>query len=224
MSPLHLASNEVQVWCVHLDVPLEASASLYASLTCDERNRIARLRFERDQQRFIVAHGVLRAVLGRYLGTRADQIRFVYNAFGKPALSPEFASRLTFNLSHSADLALIAVAAGADIGVDLEHIRTQPDFAEIARYFFSAAEVDRLNGLPSRLQAHAFLSCWTKREAYVKASGEGLANTPSARDGRWSLYSLQPAPGYIGALVVAGSGWRLTRVLFKPTLHGSVTQ
>ncbi len=211
MPPWHLASGEVHSWCVRLDVPSETTADFYATLSSDERNRSARLRFERDRQRFIVAHGVLRAVLGRYLESPADQIRYVYNAFGKPALGLELASRLTFNLSHSADLALIAVAAGADIGVDLEHIRTQPDFAEIARYFFSAAEVDRLNALPSRLQARAFLSCWTKREAYVKACGEGLANTPSALDGRWSLYSLEPAPGYIGALVVAGSGRRLTQ-------------
>jgi 4'-phosphopantetheinyl transferase len=135
----------------------------------------------------------------------------VYNAFGKPALSPEFGSRLKFNLSHSADLALIAIAADADIGVDLEYIRAQPDYAEIARYFFSADEVDRLNRLPSHLHAQAFLSCWTKKEAYVKACGEGLAmlHSPPAR--RWSLYTLQPAPGYIGALAVEGSGGRLTQ-------------
>ena len=216
MPPWHLASGEVHSWCVRLDVPSETAADFYATLTSDERNRSARLRFERDRQRFIVAHGVLRAVLGRYLGTRGDQIRFEHNAFGKPALSPELASRLTFNLSHSADLAVIAVAAGADIGVDLEHIRAQPDFADIARYFFSAAEVDHLNALPNHLQAHAFFSCWTQMEAYAKACGEGLANAPSALDGRWSVYTLEPAPGYIGALVVAGRGWRLTQWDWQP--------
>jgi 4'-phosphopantetheinyl transferase len=193
-----------------LDVPSETSAALYATLSPDDRDRSARFRFERDRQRFIVTHGVLRELLGRYLRTPPGQIRFVYNAFGKPALSPEFGSRLKFNLSHSADLALIAIAADADIGVDLEYIRAQPDYAEIARYFFSAAEVDRLNRLPSHLHAQAFLSSWTKKEAYVKACGEGLAmpHSPPAR--RWSLYTLQPAPGYIGALAVEGSGGRLT--------------
>jgi 4'-phosphopantetheinyl transferase len=154
---------------------------------------------------------VLREVLGRYLGIRGEQIRFEYNAFGKPALSPGLASRLTFNLSHSADLAVIAVAYGAAIGVDLEHVRAQPDFADIARYFFSAAEVDHLTALPSHLQARAFFGCWTRREAYVKACGEGLANEASAPDGRWSVYDFEPAPGYIGALVVAGKGWRINQ-------------
>jgi 4'-phosphopantetheinyl transferase len=168
----------------------------------------------------------------------------VYNAFGKPALSPAFGSRLKFNLSHSADLALVAIAADADIGVDLEYVRAQPDYAEIARHFFSAAEVDCLNRLPRHLHAQAFLSCWTKKEAYVKACGEGLAmpltsvavplttdraHTPADRYGgsphspparRWSLYTLQPAPGYIGALAVEGSGWRLTQWHWQRAFHG----
>jgi 4'-phosphopantetheinyl transferase len=226
--PFQLARDEVHSWCVTLDPPSETSAGLYATLTCDERNRSARLRFERDRQRFIVTHGALRELLGRYLRTPPDQIRFVCNAFGKPALSPEFGSRLKFNLSHSADLALIAIAADADIGVDLEYIRAQPDYAEIARHFFSPAEVDRLSRLPRHLHARAFLSCWTKKEAYVKACGEGLAMPPTTDPAHaaadpygesplspparcWSLYTLQPAPGYIGALAVEGSGWRLTQ-------------
>ncbi len=214
--PFQLASDEVHSWCARLDVPPETSAGLYATLTGDERNRSARLRFERDRRRFIVAHGVLHELLGRYLGTHPGQIRFVSNAFGKPALSHEFGSRLKFNLSHSADLALIAVAADADVGVDLEYIRPQSDYAEIARWFFSAAEVDDLSKVPGHLHAEAFLGCWTKKEAYVKARGEGLAipltsfSVPHPH-GAWSLYSLQPAPGYIGALAIEGSGWRLTQ-------------
>ncbi len=217
------ASDEVHSWCVSLDVPPETSAGLYATLTNDERNRSARLRFERDRRRFVVARGVLRKLLGRYLGIPPGSVRFVYNAFGKPELSPELGGRLKFNLSHSADLALIAIAVDAEIGVDLEFIREQSDWAEIARCFFSAAERDRLNRLPSHLYPQAFFSCWTKKEAYVKARGEGLAipltsfsvplldGTPTdavlAR--RWSLYTLQPAPGYIGALAVEGRGRRL---------------
>jgi 4'-phosphopantetheinyl transferase len=157
----------------------------------------------------------------------------VYNAFGKPDLSPEFGSRLTFNLSHSAGLALIGIAAASSVGVDLEYIRAQSDDAEVARRFFSAAEVDHLNALPSHRYAEAFFSCWTKKEAYVKACGEGLAipldsfSVPLTADPaqapvdldvasdsivparRWSLYTIHPAPGYIGALAIQGSGWRL---------------
>ena len=205
-------------WCVRLDVPPETSAGLYATLTSDERNRSARLRFEHDRRRFVVAHGVLRELLGRYLGIAPGAVRFVYNAFGKPELSSEL-GRLKFNLSHSADLALIAIAADAEIGVDLEFIRggEQADWAEIARCFFSAAERDRLNTLPSHVYAQAFFSCWTKKEAYVKARGEGLAifdgtPTDAVLPRGWSLYTLQPAPGYVGALAVEGTGRRLRQM------------
>jgi 4'-phosphopantetheinyl transferase len=147
----------------------------------------------------------------------------VYNAFGKPDLSPEFGSRLTFNLSHSAGLALIAIATDSSVGIDLEYIRAQSDYADVARRFFSAAEVDQLNALPSDRYAEAFFSCWTKKEAYVKACGEGLAlpldsfSVPLTTDPAhspvdlcgWSLYTLRPAPGYAGALAIEGTGWRL---------------
>jgi 4'-phosphopantetheinyl transferase len=229
-SAFQLASDEVHSWCASLDVPPETSARLYATLTADERTRSARFQFERDQQRFIVARGVLRDLLGRYLQTQPSEISFVYNAFGKPDLGPEFANRLKFNLSHSAGLALIAIATASDVGVDVEYVRTESDYAEIARRFFSAAEVDQLTALPSYLYAEAFFSCWTKKEAYLKACGEGLAiplNSfsvpltagPASNDivsaKRWSFYTLQPAPGYIGALAVEGSGWRLRQGQWK---------
>ena len=231
--PFRLASDEVHSWCVTLDVAPDTSADLDLTLSHDERNRSARLRFARDRRRFVAARGVLRNLLGRYLGTRPGQIRFAYNAFGKPELSPELGSRLRFNLSHSADLALIAITTEADIGVDLEYIRPQTDHVEIARRFFSAAEVDQLNGLPSPLHPRAFFSGWTKKEAYVKACGEGLAipftsfSVPLATDPMhtlvdlarsWSLYTLQPVPGYVGALAIEGAGWRLSQWQWQPQI------
>ena len=204
IGPMPLARGEVHSWCVTLDGPREMSARLYATLSRDERNRSGRLRFERDRRSFIVARGALREILGRYLGTDPSSVRFVYNAFGKPALGPEFGTRLRFNLSHSAGRALIAITADAEVGVDLEYVRALPDHAEIAQLFFSAAEVDRLNRLPIHLQAQDFFSCWTKREAYAKASGEGLASNATPPAGRWSLHTFQPAPGYVAALVEEG--------------------
>ena len=192
--------KEVHCWSVPLNVPSETAARLYGTLSPDERDRGARFRFARDRQRFIAGRGALRALLGRYLGTRPGEIRFVYNVFGKPDLSSEFGGRLRFNVSHSADLALIAITTDAAIGVDLEYIRPDPDYAEIARSVFTVAEVDELNRLPSHLYDEAFLRCWTKKEAYVKARGEGLA---SGIDGTSTdAVTFQPAPGYIGALVV----------------------
>ena len=187
--------RELHCWCVNLDLPPEPYARLYGTLADDERARSGRLRFERDRRRFVVARGALRRVLGRYTGTGPDQIRFTYNAFGKPELSPEFGSQIKFNLSHSADLALIAVAPDAEVGVDVECVREGEDYADIARVF--------------GLQANEFFSSWTKREAYVKARGEGLAEGPVEFGGRWSFFTLQPAPGYVGTLAVEGDGWRL---------------
>ena len=230
---LQLPSDEVHTWCASLDVSADTGARLCATLTPDERHRSARFHFERDRQRFIVTRGVLRDLLARYLETQPGKIRFVYSAFGKPELSPEFGSRVTFNLSHSGGLLLIAIASASRVGVDIEYIRCQPDYADLARHFFSTAEVEWLAALPSHLYAEAFLSCWTKKEAYLKARGEGLAiplnsfSVPLTTDPapvdlcvgsevivparRWSLYALRPAPGYLGALAIEGSGWRLSQ-------------
>src|SRR5438105_713102 len=170
-SSFELASGEVHSWCASLDVSPEVSARLYATLAPDERARSARLKFEQDRRRFIVARGVLRELLARYVQTQPDQIRFAYNAFGKPDLSPEFANGLKFNLSHSADLALIAIATDSNVGVDLEHIRAQSDYSDIARRFFASVEVDALMSVPRHLYAETFFSSWTKQDAYVKACG-----------------------------------------------------
>ncbi|PYT95632.1 MAG: 4-phosphopantetheinyl transferase [Acidobacteria bacterium] len=234
-----LASDEVHIWCASLDVPPETSARLHATLTPDERTRSARFHFERHRQRFIVARGMLRYLLGRYLQAQPSQVSLVYNEFGKPGLSPEFANRLKFNLSHSAGLALIVIAAAPNVGVDLEYIRAQSDYADIARHFFSATEVDYLTHTPSQLYAEAFFSCWTKKEAYLKACGEGLAiplnsfSVPLTADSahtpvdlyvpsedsvpakRWSLYTLRPAWGYAGAVAIEGTGWRLRQWQWK---------
>lgn len=245
--PFHLDAHEAHSWCVGLDVPIETFAVLYATLAADEQRRSERFRFERDRQLFVVAHGVLRDLLGRYLGTQPDQLRFVHNPFGKPELSPEVGGRLRFSLSHSGNLALIAVAADAAIGIDLEFIPTQGAYAEIARAFFSPAEVDELNAQPSHLYARAFLSCWTKKEAYVKACGGGLAipltsfsipvttdpahppldfqdaSDDSGPGRRWSLHTLQPAPRYIGALAIEGTGWRVRQSHWRSVAAPSTT-
>ena len=205
MLPFDLASDEVHCWSVPLCVPANTLARLFETLSPDERDRAARLRFERDRRRFSVARGALRELLGRYVATPPDQIRFAYNAFGKPELSPEFGSSLKFNLSHSADLAVIAVTWGADIGVDVERI-TATDYADIARSFFARRELEELSSVPKHLQARAFFGFWTRQEAYAKARGEGLGDALPAPQDQWTFCSLEPAPGYIGAVVIEGIG------------------
>ncbi len=209
-------TDAVQCWCVRLDV---APEPYYAMLSDDERNRSARFRFEKGRRRFVVARGALRELLGRYLDTDPGQIRFIYNAFGKPELHPDFGDRLRFNLAHSGDLAIIAMAPDAEVGVDVECIegRGKSSYADIAQNFFSAAELDALSRVPRDLYDQAFFSCWTMKEAYVKGRGEGLAiplasfSVPISTDpapaavrcGRWSLFALRPAPGYVGAVAVS---------------------
>jgi|SRR5262245_1968274 len=228
-----LAPDEVHCWCVDLDASPETTARLYATLGSGERFRLARLRFQRDRQQFIVSHGVLRQLLGRYLQNSPERISYRYSAFGKPDLHLPVSSRLQFNLSHSNALALIGVAAEASVGVDLERIPSGTDHVDIARSFFSAAESDRLSALPAERQARAFACCWTRREACVKVCGGSLAipmeglSVPVTKDPwpdpvevrvpghdhspemRCSVFTLQPAPGYVGALAVEGTGWRL---------------
>jgi 4'-phosphopantetheinyl transferase len=190
----------VHSWCISLDVGPEAYARLHAILADDERDRSTRLRFERDRRRFVIARGTLRDLLGRQLGADPRELRFVYNAFGKPELSPDFGSRLRFNVSHSADRALIAITTDRNVGVDLECIRADFDYTEISRSCFSAEELDHLNAAPS---PETFFRYWTRREAYVKARGEGLPEGPVEIDGDWSFYTLQPAPGYLGTVAVS---------------------
>lgn len=234
-----LSAREVHIWRAWLDVPAETSARLYPLLSTDERRRSAHFRFERDRQRFVVAHGVLRELLGRYLRTPPGEIAYAHNAFGKPELRPEFGSRLTFNLSHSAGLALIAIAADTCAGIDIEYVRARSDYAEIVQHLFSAEEAAQLSALPEDLYAEAFIACWTKKEAYVKARGEGLSiplngfSVPLATDPArgpdevrlasngldparpWSFHTLRPAPGYMGALAIEGKGWRLHRLRYS---------
>lgn len=176
----------IDVWCVRLDVALEP---YYATLTEDERNRSARFRFERDRRRYIVARGALRSLLGQYLDTEPAQIRFTYNPFGKPELHSDFGTRLKFNLSHSADLAAIAITTDGAVGVDIEQIKPEADYAEIAR-----------------CDPQTFFEYWTRREAYVKARGEGLQDGPIEFAEGWSLCGFEPEPGYIGAVAIQGDG------------------
>jgi 4'-phosphopantetheinyl transferase len=232
-SRMRLARDEVHCWYVDLDVAPATEAGCRRTLRRDERRRSARFRFDRDRRRFVVAHAALRGLLGRYLGTHPGRLTFVRNASGKPALGGGRGRRLAFNLSHSSDLAVIAVAH-AEVGVDVERIRALPDSAEIARCSFPAAEFERWSALPGHLRTRAFFACWTRKEAHAKARGEGLAGetpgraapptdvpvgAPGSRDGApdeaspsgpWSFYALRPAPGYVAALAVEGSGWRVT--------------
>jgi 4'-phosphopantetheinyl transferase len=196
---------------------------LRATLATDELERARRLHFERDRERFIAARGILRAILGRYLAIAPQHLRFAYSPRGKPALATDHEHHtLRFNLAHSHNLALYALAAGRDIGIDLEHIRANIDHEQIAQRFFAPAEYDTLQRLPPEEQLRAFFTCWTRKESYIKACGDGLwqaldqievfpaLRTPSqataSNEPPWTLSDLEAGSGYAAALTVAGQG------------------
>lgn len=233
-----LAEGDVHVWRADLNCT-EAALETYASLlTADELARAARFRFDRDRRRFVAARGALRVTLSRYLQLAPEQICFAYNAYGKPALSAVFDdSRLRFNVSHAHELALYAVTRGCEVGVDVEFTNTAfnsnggSDRAgdvclELAEQFFAPVEAATLRALPEAMRTQAFFNCWTRKEAYIKAVGQGLSHPLdsfavslipgeaarlSGTDGDhepyapWSLIELQPGNGYVAALAVAGS-------------------
>ena len=221
---LRLETGQAHVWLGELDVPPGKLQELRAVLHPDELARADRLLQAHHRVYSAAARGCLRTLLGRYLGVAPQSVEFQFNSFGKPSLAGAIAAGgLRFNVSHSHGLALFAFARGRELGVDIEKIR--PDFAtaEIAGRFFSAAESAHLRSLAPEQQPRAFFECWTRKEAYIKARGDGLSRRldtfevgfgPGAAPAvlaagdeadapvRWAVHELQPPDGYCGALIV----------------------
>lgn len=212
------------MWGVRLAAGETVAGSLYATLSPDERQRAARFHFDVHRQRFALSRGLLRTLLGYYLEADPATLPIVYGPQGKPGLE---GGSLRFNVSHSEDLALYALALDSsgtlELGVDVESIRPVPYAESIARRFFCPAEWQEIQSLPPEQRAGAFFRCWTRKEAYVKALGGGLSvpldrfqvtllpgqpaklvslDGDPVRAAEWSLYHLDPARNYAGALAV----------------------
>jgi 4'-phosphopantetheinyl transferase len=232
-SELRLGPNEVHVWRTSLACEPATLHRLEATLAEDEKSRAQRFVFERDRNHYIAGRGILRDLLGKYLSCAPAGLRFRYGPQEKPALDAEETPRSArFNLSHSHGLAVFAFSLGGEVGIDLEFIR--PDFAtdDIAARFFSARELAELRALPAELRAEGFFLCWTRKEAYVKARGTGLhiplesfdvSLTPgqpgklvSPDSERWTIWSFQPAAGFVGAILGEGSSWRVSQFDWQP--------
>ena len=227
---LILADNEVHVWRAQLELPSSQVQRLRGILTDDELNRARRFFFEIDRQRFIAARGTLRSILSRYITIYPSHLRFYYNQYGKPFLAPEFSSYLlNFNLSHSGSMSLYAITRNMEIGVDVERVRSDFEYEEIAKRFFSVNEVAILRTIPTEKKLEAFYNCWIRKEAYIKAHGKGLSmpldsfdvsfarwepsivlstKDESQESSPWTFLGLKPDPGYRGALAVKGIGCR----------------
>ena len=168
------AAGEVHVWQAGLAASPEDVARLQAGLSDDERARAARFLFDRHRRRFVVARATLRAMLARYTGRPAASLVFEYGPHGKPALVG--AGDVRFIVAHWDELAVYAVTRGAAVGVDVERLREVHEADRIAERFFSVPERDELRALPEASRSAGFFTCWTRKEAYVKARGEGLAH------------------------------------------------
>ncbi|MEZ4868234.1 MAG: 4'-phosphopantetheinyl transferase superfamily protein [Caldilineaceae bacterium] len=222
--------KEVHIWSIKLEQ--DAQSGRFAELlSADEAARAARFYFARDAQHYTVGRATLRLILSHYLGMPPTILRFVYNSYGKPGLlANQNPAGLTFNLSHSGGRALCAVTYGHAIGIDLEEMRAL-DYLAMAATVFSPYEQAVLHNLPVAQQATAFFNGWTRKEAYIKAHGQGLsmpladfdvtlapdepvrlvATRPDPTEAqRWSLYGWSPAEQWVAALAVAGQGWQLT--------------
>ena len=201
---------------------------LESTLAEDEKARATRFIFERHRDHFIAARGILRDLLGRYVHRAPQTIRFLFGPQGKPRLADLGTdSAVRFNLSHSHGLAMIAIGLRREVGIDIELLR--PDFAgeEIAERYFSAKEVNELRTLPAELRTEGFFLCWTRKEAYIKARGDGLhvpldsfsvslspgtlPKISSADESRWRIESFVPSldsePQYAAAVVAEGKDW-----------------
>ena len=218
-----LRVSAVHVWGVAVDGPQTASEAWQAVLSGDEREQARRMRLEHVRRRFVDRRAALRQILGRYLNAAPEKIRFERGAYGKPSLAaPWIGSRIRFSTSHSAGLALVAVALDADLGVDVEQIRPIEAYEDLCRRYFAAAEQESLRRTPEPERLAAFFRGWARKEAMMKAIGAGLSlgldqvvvsleagagpkvysiQGSTAAAERWRLDDLQPAAGYSAALV-----------------------
>ncbi len=220
---LDLLLNDVHIWRINLNSDELQLQFFRETLSSDEIARAERFYFPEHRQRFMAGRGTLRTILGQYLDIAPKQVEFEYQPRGKPLLAAKFADQgLLFNLSHSQDLALLGISYQNQIGVDLEYIRTMSDLEGLAKRFFSAREYEYLRLLSPAQQQQIFFRYWTCKEAYLKATGDGLVqleeieidltpNQPSKLlvSGDWSLSELTPADNFAAAVVVAGSNIHL---------------
>ncbi len=205
---ISLAGAEVHIWRASLSADESALGESWEILSEDEKARAERFYFERDKHRFVLARAGLRTLLGQYANRPAGAIPLQYGPSGKPCLPSSFG--LEFNLSHSLDAALFAVARHP-VGVDLEAIRPVEYALSVAEGFFAPSEIAALRLAPADQLSAAFLRCWTRKEAYVKACGDGLSRPLESfavgldgdpELGNWRLYNIDAGPGFLAALAV----------------------
>jgi 4'-phosphopantetheinyl transferase len=227
---LLLPAHTLHVWRANLSLEAVYLRRLEQNLSADDRERASRFRFARDRARFIGARGLLREILALYLNVSPGRLSFGYGAHGKPFLTGEH-STLRFNVSHSRDEMLLAIAHMREVGVDVEGVRNiGPAVDELGDTVLSEPEKQALARFRGEDRRTTFLRFWTLKEAFIKADGRGVSlpleridvSAPQGRVAvlneatgewrtcsRWELRTLAPVPGYVAALAAEGQDWRL---------------
>jgi 4'-phosphopantetheinyl transferase len=231
-----LEAGEVHVWLARLDRAPSDSEALSATLSSDELTRASRFHFDRHRSHFICARGVLRAILSSYLDVPPQSLIFEYGPRGKPFLAGQSGPNgLQFNLSHSGGLALVALARGLPVGVDIEREKSEIEVDSIASRYFAPAEVTGLNRYDQAARARLFFRIWSRKEAFIKALGQGLGidlhsfevplngegavrqyGVVDSLDPDWYVRDLPPIDGYASAVVVPGDSSPTLRCLMFP--------
>jgi 4'-phosphopantetheinyl transferase len=224
-------AGTVHIWRASLIQPPAIAQQLAQFLSPDEQAKVESFRFVQHQQRSLISRGILRALLGRYLQTDPATLKFDYEAHGKPVLSPSPGwPNVQFNLAHSQDLVVYAIAVNCPVGIDVEYQRAMTDITEIAQRFFSPSEQQALNRLSGEVQKTAFFDYWTGKEAVLKATGQGLAGLSSVEialpdcslhlqgdlaqwypASSWKIRLFEPEENYSGAIAVP---WPAAEFLF----------
>jgi len=214
-----LGTKEVHIWAVDLRAEPDLIARLGNLLSSEERQRSARFHFARHRRRFTVGRGALRVLLGRQTGLSPSRLSFEHGPKGKPSLVQ--APELEFNVSHSSERAVIALTRGGPVGIDIERLRDIEDADDIARRFFSPREVETYFAVDADRRKRAFFNCWTRKEAFVKALGEGLFLSLD----RFDVSLIPGEPAQLLAIDGETEGarqWRLTELDLAPDFAGTV--
>ncbi len=232
---LKLKSGEVDLWWFSPDVDLHQLEGFSRILSFDERDRAVGFRLEKHREQSIITRGMLKILLGRYLQIEPMDLHFDYDQFGKPHLdSSSDSTSLRFNLSHSYELALCAVAWNREVGVDVEWINKDSTWEEVSETFFFPREVKDIHRVPANERQKRFLEYWTCKEAYIKATGRGhlvalnevevflrqneaQVRLPSRlrtiKDDTFSIHRIESPRGYVAALAVEGNDFRIRNYL-----------
>mmetsp|Transcript_22024 Transcript_22024/g.10381 ORF Transcript_22024/g.10381 Transcript_22024/m.10381 type:complete len:238 (-) Transcript_22024:1184-1897(-) len=216
------SNNAVHVWRACLSsIPAWQIRKLSQTLSHDERDRAERFHFEKHRKYFIACRGFLRKILSTYLDIEPSLVQFSYEPYGKPVLSSMAKKAFSFNLSHSNDLALYSIARYGAVGIDIEYIRPMRDIDQLAKRFFTQNEYELMRSFSKEQKHKIFFNLWVLKEAYLKATGEGLSGLEQVevtfdskrkvtllREGNtlstccWDVHHFTPMHGYLAALVI----------------------